>query len=233
MDHPLIRKNKSLPINTIDICWVFDLDNTLYPAECNLFSQIGKKMCVFISNLLGVDQVEAQRMQKDYFIRHGTTLRGLIDVHGIDPVEFLDFVHDIDLRILNEDKKLATALRSLKGRKFVFTNGDVPYAERVLKKLGILMEFDGVFDIATSGYLPKPDIKAYKAFVGHFDISPANTVMIEDMARNLVPAAQMGMTTVWVRTDDRWGHFGHDEAHIHHETDHLTSWLNQCIRSGR
>ena len=232
MDRPLIKKEKALPANTADVCWVFDLDNTLYPAECSLFGQIEEKIGAYISNLLDVDRAEARRVQKDFFVRHGTTLRGLIDEHGVDPVEFLDFIHDIDLNPLKEDRELQGALKKLKGSKFVFTNGDSPYAGRILKKIGISSEFEGVFDIADAGYHPKPNVKAYETFVERFDVEPKNAVMIEDMARNLVPAAQMGMTTVWLKTNDRWGgHYGHDEAHIHHETDHLAGWLTQCIEA--
>jgi len=229
MDRPLIKNEYPLPANRPEACWVFDLDNTLYPAECNLFGQIDDKMGAFISNLLDVDRVEARRVQKDYFVRHGTTLRGLIDVHGVDPVEFLDFVHDIDLEVLSEDAALRETLQNLRGRKMVFTNGDIPYAGRVLDKLGIAGEFEGIFDISTAAYHPKPYTRTYKAFVNHFEINPNNAVMIEDMARNLVPAAQMGMTTVWLRTGYKWGDAGYNADHIHHETDHLVSWLNQCI----
>ena len=226
MDLPLQRAKKKPPQNTADACWVFDLDNTLYPEECNLFGHIDAKMGDYIAALLGVGRVEAKKVQKDYFVRFGTTLRGLIDVHGVDPEEFLNFVHDIDLSALAEDKELGRALKKLKGRKIVFTNGDIPYAERVLKKIGIRDQFEGIFDIARARYLPKPHAETYRVFVDHFEVDPGAAVMVEDMARNLVPAARMGMTTVWVKTRDAWGSVGHDAAHIDFETDNLVHWLN-------
>lgn len=208
--------------------WIFDLDNTLYPERCNLFAHIDRNMGLYISKLLKVGLTEAKRVQKDYFLKHGTTLKGLIDVHGIDPKEFLDFVHDIDLSGLAEDAELESAISALKGRKYVFTNGSADYAGRVLDKLGIASALDGVHDIGDGAFVPKPDPEAYLALARRFDFAPADAVMIEDMARNLVPASLLGMTTVWLNTGYAYGRFGYEARHINYEIDHLAPWLRAC-----
>jgi putative hydrolase of the HAD superfamily len=211
--------------NSQETTWVFDLDNTLYSENCNLFSLIDLKMGDYLSNLLQVDRVEARRVQKDYFVRFGTTLQGLIKLHNIDPEDFLNFVHDIDLSPVGENPELAEKLGSLTGRKFVFTNGDVPYATRVLERIGVARHMDGIFDIAKAGYIPKPNAQAYDHFIREYDINPKNAVMFEDMARNLIPASKLGMTTVLVKTVSEWAGIDYQEEHIHYETEHLMDWF--------
>lgn len=213
--------------------WVFDLDNTLYPKRCNLFAGIDRKMGAYISRLLEVDLDEAKRVQKDYFLRYGTTLRGLIEQHGVEPREFLDFVHDVDVSSLEKDPELNATLERLAGRKYVFTNGSTRYARKVLKKLGLLEVVDGVFDIAHADFMPKPNAAAYRAFVDHFEVDPESAVMVEDMARNLIPACKMGMTTVWLKTASPWGQIGYDPAHIHYEIEHLGDWLKSVTGPAR
>jgi putative hydrolase of the HAD superfamily len=212
--------------NSPENTWVFDLDNTLYPEKCNLFSHIDIKMGEYLSNLLQVDKVEARRVQKDYFVRYGTTLQGLIKIHKIDPEEFLNFVHDIDLTPLEKNTTLAKRLQTLKGKKVVFTNGDVPYATRVLTRLGIANEIDGIFDIKRADYIPKPNTQAYQAFIKEFDINPKTAVMFEDMARNLIPASNLGMTTVLIKTAYQWAGIDYQAEHIHYEADHIMDWFD-------
>lgn len=178
--------------------WVFDLDNTLYPASCRLFDQIDVKMGEFISGLLSVDRVEAKRIQKQFFYEHGTTLRGLMTVHGIDPSAFLDFVHDIDHSPVCENLALGRALERLPGRKLVFTNGTVAHAERVMERLGVRSHFSGIFDIIHSDYIPKPASGPYEKFVREHGVAPERAAMFEDIARNLEIPARLGMTTVLV-----------------------------------
>lgn len=215
--------------NSPEITWVFDLDNTLYHEKCNLFSLIDIKMGEYLSNFLQVDKAEAKRVQKDYFVRFGTTLRGLIKVHNVDPEDFLNFVHDIDLSPLEENPLLANKLGTLLGKKLVFTNGDIPYATRVLERIGIAKEIDGIFDIAKANYIPKPNAKAFEAFIREFDINPKNAVMFEDMARNLIPAAKLGMTTVWIKTSSEWAGIDYQAEHIHYETEHLMDWFDNHL----
>ncbi|MFS0772103.1 pyrimidine 5'-nucleotidase [Sphingomonas sp. 1P08PE] len=178
--------------------WIFDLDNTLYPASADLFARIDARMTAFIGELLGVDPVEARRVQKAYFIGHGTTLAGLMADHGVDPHAFLDYVHDIEMDVLETDAPLAAAIARLPGRKLVFTNGDRPYALKVLDRLGLGGSFEAVHDIHAMDLVPKPHPAAYDGLCAAFGIDPATALFVEDMARNLKPAKAIGMTTVWV-----------------------------------
>jgi putative hydrolase of the HAD superfamily len=209
--------------------WIFDLDNTLYPASCNLFDQIHRRMGEFIAGLLGVDLEEAKRLQKIYFREHGTTLRGLMTVHGIDPAAFLDHVHRIDLSPVPRDAALAAALAALPGRKLVFTNGTVRHAENILSHLGIAGHFAGIFDIAACGYVPKPDPAGYAELVRRHAIDPSRAVMIEDMAKNLAPAAALGMTTVWLRGTIDWAREGAEADYVHHVAEALTPFLAELV----
>jgi len=205
--------------------WVFDLDNTLYPARCNLFAQVSQRMGRFIADFLAVELEEARVVQKDFFHRHGTTLRGLMIEHGMDPAPFLDYVHDIDLSPIPRDARLDQALAALPGRKVIFTNGTTAHARRITDHLGVSHHFEAVYDIAEAGYVPKPEPGPYQHMVERHDIAPERAVMIEDIARNLVPAAEMGMTTVWIRGDSDWARHGHQGSHVHHAADDLVDWL--------
>ena len=217
---------------TIDAdCWVFDLDNTLYPRSCDLFSQIDIKMKTFIAELLGVDVEEARRIQKQYFRTHGTTLRGLMDNHGLAPSAFLDYVHDIDVTPVPPNPALDVALGRLPGRKIIFTNGSVRHAENVVTRLGVAHHFEGVFDIIAAEYRPKPDRLAYDAMCRIHAVEPTRAVMIEDIARNLEPAHALGMTTVWVRSDHDHSMEGADGPHVHHVIDELVEWLECQVRA--
>ena len=210
--------------------WIFDLDNTLYPARCDLFAQIDVKMGAFVSTLLNLDLTEARAVQKRYFREHGTTLNGLMQNHGIDPADFLDFVHDIDYSPVPHNPSLADAMDRLHGRKVIFTNGTVPHAEAVLERLGIARHFDVIFDIVASDYVPKPNPEPYGKLLAEHGIAPETAVMLEDMARNLEHPAAIGMQTVWVRTDHAWSADGADAGdHIHHITDDLAAWLSDYV----
>jgi putative hydrolase of the HAD superfamily len=211
--------------------WVFDLDNTLYCASTNLFGQVDVRMKSFIADFLGIEPNEAFKIQKKYFRDYGTTLRGLMDLHDIDPKTFLDYVHDIDVQVLQPNPVLDSALEELPGRKIIFTNADVGHTLRVMERLGVSQHFEAIFDIVASDYIPKPQPEVYQALVKRFDLIPKRTVMFEDMARNLKPAADMGMTTVWVRTDTLWGQESSEEEHIHHATDDLPAWLSNIAAS--
>lgn len=205
--------------------WVFDLDNTLYPAHCNLFAQIDARMGEFICSHFGIALEDAKRQQKGFFNRHGTTLRGLMVEHGLDPKAFLEYVHDIDVSVVPELPALGAALRRLPGRKMIYTNGTVAHAERVLARLGIGDHFEAVFDIIASGYLPKPQETPYRRLLETHGFDPRRAVMVEDMARNLAPAASLGMTTVWIPTAEDWSAPEDGAAHIHHVVTDLTAFL--------
>lgn len=206
--------------------WLFDLDNTLYPAGCRLFDQIDVKMKTFISELLDVDRDEAHRIQKDYFHTHGTTLRGLMNANGIEPGPFLDFVHDIDLSDLPASTKMEQALDALPGRKIVFTNASLDYAERVLDQLAIRHHFEDIFDIIAAEYRPKPDITAYHALIERHGVDPTRAAMVEDMSVNLAPARDLGMTTVWVPRDLEAARETGADDHVDHLVEDLEIWLH-------
>lgn len=206
--------------------WAFDLDNTIYCSSTNLFGQIDERMKSYIAKLLDIEPSAAYKIQKRYFHEYGTTLRGLMERHAINPKSFLDYVHDIDLQVLKSNSSLNEALKKLPGRKIIFTNADVGHSVRVLEHLGISQHFEDIFDIVASDYIPKPQPKAYEMFIRRFGLDPEVTVMVEDIARNLKPAAEFGITTAWVRTDTIWGQEHSKGEHVHHIIDNLTTWLN-------
>ena len=209
--------------------WIFDLDNTLYAPRFNLFDQVDERIGGFIARHLGVDRDAARVIQKAYFREHGTTLRGLMLNHGIDPGEFLSFVHDIDVTPVPPSPRLDAALSRLEGRKLIFTNGSTAHAENVMRRLGVSHHFDDIFDIVAADYLPKPDPVPYAVLVARYGIAPERSVLIEDIARNLEPAAALGMTTVWLRNDSEWGRAGSDGDYVDHVIDDLEAWLEGLV----
>jgi putative hydrolase of the HAD superfamily len=205
--------------------WVFDLDNTLYPAGSNLFAQISVRMGEFIMNLLGLDADAAKGVQKRLFATYGTTLRGLMTEYQIDPHAFMDHVHDIDLSVIEPSPALDQALEGLSGRKLVFTNGSVRHAERVLERLGVGRHFELLFDIAAADFMPKPNLAGYRKLIEHHGVVPARSAMVEDMACNLEPAAALGMLTLWVRSPLDWQKAGAEQPYVQYQTDDLIQWL--------
>jgi len=210
--------------------WIFDLDNCLYPASTGLFELIDQRMGGYIERLLGCDPVEARRVQKCHFHEHGTTLAGLMAEHDVDPHDFLGHVHDIALDRIVPDERLAAGLARLPGRKFVFTNGDAPYALRVLAAIGVDGHFDGLHDIHASEYKPKPDPHGYALLCRRFAIDPAHALMVEDMAGNLRSAKALGMTTVWVDNGSERGAHGADSAFIDHTIADVGEWLETILK---
>jgi len=210
--------------------WIFDLDNTLYPASCDLFALIDARMNAYLRQLFSVDETEAHRIQKQYFRDHGTTLSGLMSQHGTDPHHFLDFVHDIEMDRISPNLDLKDALMALPGRRLVFTNGDVPYAERVLRALGLESCFEAVHDIHMMDYQPKPDPKAYAGFCQAWGVTPTTALFAEDMARNLKPAKDIGMTTLWVNNGSEQANGEACPSFIDHETHEITAWLSGLSR---
>ncbi|MDP3551442.1 MAG: pyrimidine 5'-nucleotidase [Novosphingobium sp.] len=212
-------------------CWIFDLDNTLYPPSTRLFDQIDERMGQFIQNLLGCDATEARRVQKLYFHDHGTTLSGLMHYHATEPYEFLGFVHDIDMTPLAAAPRLADRLAALPGRKLLFTNGDDAYAAKVLAGLGLEDSFEGVWDIHAMQYRPKPEPSAYISMIEAFGFTPETAVFVEDMARNLAPAKALGMQTVWLDLATDWGDRAKDDAAIDVVADDIEKWLDHTLAS--
>lgn len=186
--------------------WVFDLDNTLYPSECDLFAQIDRRMQAWVADFLKVSPDEARAIQKRYYAEHGTTLKGLMERHGASPDAYQAYVHDIDLSVVPPAPVLRQRIAALPGRKIVFTNGSEAHAGRVLDRLGLDGVFEAVIDIAACGYTPKPDSAAFDAMSRATGVEPSRAAMFEDLARNLKPAAALGFTTVLVTTGKDWSH---------------------------
>jgi putative hydrolase of the HAD superfamily len=212
--------------------WVFDLDNTLYPADCNLFAQIDRRMGEFIANSFGIPLEQAQALRETYYYEHGTTLAGLVRLHGVRPDAFLDYVHDIDLSSVADCPELAAALEALPGRKFIFTNGSRKHAEAVMARLGVVERFTDIFDIHALEYIhPKPTREAYERFVRASNVVSDQTAMFDDLPNNLETAHALGMTTVLVHgVTDHPQHqaiagWMERPPHIHHRTDALAPFL--------
>jgi len=205
--------------------WIFDLDNTLYPASANLFARIDERIGAYVADRFGVDRDEARRIQKGYFHAHGTTLAGLMAEHGVDPHEYLDKVHDVELDVLEENAPLAAAIARLPGEKYVFTNADAAYAGRVLERLGLSESFAGIHDVHACGYVPKPHPDAYAGMCAAFGITPAESLFADDMARNLKPAHAIGMATLWIDNGSEQGADA-DRSFIDFTTGDLTRWLH-------
>ena len=201
--------------------WVFDLDNTLYPPEIRLFEQIQVKMTAFVMEALRVDRDTACRLRQQYWMEHGTTLAGLMRVHGIDPGRYLEVVHDIDFSPLTPDAALAEGIAALPGRRVVYTNGSAPYAERVIEARGLSGLFDAVYGVEHAGYLPKPERAAYEAVFATDGLDPNAAAMFEDDPRNLAAPHAMGMRTVHVAPEPLAA------AHIEHHTTDLGDFLSQ------
>jgi putative hydrolase of the HAD superfamily len=210
--------------------WIFDLDNCLYPASTRLFDLIDERMGSYIQRLLDCDPIEARRVQKAHFHEHGTTLAGLMAHHGVDPHDFLDDVHAIPLDRIAPDARLAAGLARLPGRKIVFTNGDAPYARRVLDAIGISEHFAGLHDIHAAELRPKPDLHGYRLLLERFAIDPRRAVMVEDMAQNLKPAKMLGLTTVWVDNGSERGNHGHHPDHVDFTITDVGEWLEILLK---
>lgn len=212
--------------------WIFDLDNTLYPAHLSLWQQIDARIKAYVARLLKVTEEEAFAVQKDYYRRYGTSLRGLMIEHGMSPDDFLAYVHDIDHSPLQANPALGAAIAALPGRKFVFTSGTRSHVAAVTRRLGIENHFDGVFDIVDAGLLPKPHQETYEKFLAAHGVAPTRAAMFEDLARNLEAPHRLGMRTVLVVPEhtrevfrEAWEFEGRDDDHVDFVTDDLTGFL--------
>ena len=207
--------------------WIFDLDNTLYSGETRVFEQVDKRMSKYISEKLNVSILEAKEIQKNYFYKYNTTLNGMMKNHKIEANEFLEFVHDIDIDFLKKDMPLGEELRKLEGKKVIFTNGSKKHALNVTQRIGIDQYFDDIFDIVDCNFIPKPKMEPYKKLVEKHKIDPNLCVFIEDIARNLKPAYEMGMKTVWIENKEPWAAKFSDSDFINYRTKNLTEFLKK------
>jgi putative hydrolase of the HAD superfamily len=203
--------------------WVFDLDNTLYPPEVRLFDQIEARMTAWVQARLGVDREEADRLRRHYWASHGTTLAGLMEVHGVEPNGYLHDVHDICFDALAPDPGLGAAIEALPGRRIVYTNGTRPYAERVIAARGLTGLFDAVYGVEHAGFQPKPRPAAFRAVFAADGLAPERGAMFEDDPRNLAAPHAMGMRTVHVAPAPA------PAEHIHHHTDDLVAFLGRAV----
>ena len=215
--------------------WVFDLDNTLYPHHVNLFSQIDKNMTAFVADLLGIEPVEAKKIQKKYYHDHGTTLQGLMLNHKADPSAFLDAAHAIDYSVIPANPALGETIKALPGRKFIFTNGTVAHAEDTARALGILDHFDDIFDIVAADYVPKPAGSTYDKFMSLHRVDTRRAAMFEDLPRNLLVPNALGMKTVLLTPRDfqpqmeAWETHDENDGHIDYVTDDLEAFLKALL----
>jgi putative hydrolase of the HAD superfamily len=225
----------SRPFTDIDT-WVFDLDNTLYPHHVNLWQQVDARIGEFVSDWLKITPEQARVIQKDYYRRYGTTMRGMMTEHGVRADDYLAYVHKIDHSPLEPNPEMGAAIARLPGRKLILTNGSTDHASAVLARLGIGEHFEAVFDIIAAELEPKPAPQTYQKFLRDYGVTPGTSAMFEDLARNLVVPHQLGMTTVLVVPDgsqevvrEDWELEGRDAVHVDHVTDDLTGFLQKVI----
>ena len=212
--------------NRIDT-WIFDLDNTLYSADSGIFQQVHELMGKFVSNHLNIGINEAKKIQKKYYKEHGTTLKGLMDNHGVEPDYFLAEVHKLDYSIVNSNKNLNNELNKLNGKKIIYTNANMQHTLDVLERIELSNFFDEIFDIKMANYIPKPEITPYEEIIKKYDLNPNSSAMFDDIAKNLVPAKKVGFTSIWI--DAGYENFSDDikasKKYLDHETTNITKFL--------
>ncbi len=231
-----IIMSASRPFTHIET-WVFDLDNTLYPHHVNLWQQVDQRIGEFIAAYLKISPEEARFIQKDYYRRYGTSMRGMMTEHGVHADDYLAYVHQIDHSPLEPNPAIGAAIARLPGRRLILTNGSTEHAAAVLQRLGIGEHFEAVFDIIAAELEPKPAARTYHKFLRDHDVDPTKAAMFEDLARNLVIPHQLGMTTVLVVPDgsrevvrEDWELEGRDDPHVDHVTDDLTGFLQGLVK---
>tara|TARA_B100000686_G_scaffold334414_1_gene401607 strand:- start:401 stop:1078 length:678 start_codon:yes stop_codon:yes gene_type:complete len=212
--------------------WIFDLDNTLYSADSGIFQQVHKLMGKFIKNYLNIETKKANELQRKYYKEHGTTLRGMMDNHGVDPDYFLSEVHKLDYSIVGSNNKLNMELKKLNGKKIIYTNANMEHVLNVLERIELSNCFDHVFDIKMANYIPKPQLTPYNHIVKKFDLNPSKSAMFDDIAKNLVPAKNVGFTSIWI--DAGYENFSDDikssKKYIDFETNDLSVFLEKVNR---
>jgi len=217
--------------------WVFDLDNTLYPHHLNLWQQVDERIRDYIARFLKITHDDAFKKQKQYYKQYGTSMRGMMTEHGMEPDDFLNYVHKIDHSPLEPNPALGAAIESLPGRKLILTNGTREHADAVMRRLDIHMHFEDVFGIIEAGLEPKPLPQTYDKFLKLHGVDPAKAAMFEDLSRNLEVPHSLGMTTVLVVPEgtrevlrEDWELAGRDAAHVDHVTDNLAAFLGGALR---
>jgi len=212
--------------------WIFDLDNTLYSADSGIFQQVHDLMSKFVSKHLNVEIKKAKEIQRKYYKQHGTTLRGMMDNHGVDPEYFLKEVHKLDYSIVDSNKKLNEELKKLKGRKIIYTNANLQHTLDVLDRIELSDFFDYIFDIKMANYIPKPDLQPYEQIIKDCNLNPSTSAMFDDIAKNLVPAKKVGFTSIWI--DVGYENFSDDikasKEYLDFKTKDLSVFLEKVNR---
>ena len=220
-----MRKRTLLKTQEVET-WIFDLDNTLYPVTKRLLAHIDEHMGSFVAKYLGISRKEAHQVQKSYFKKYGLTLRGLMLNDGLDPARYFEEMGPMDLDEVEPNPQLGEYIASLKGRKIIYTNASVRHTELVLNQMDFKKNtFEAIFDIQAANYVPKPAIESYRLLCETYSIDPTRAAMIDDIARNLEPAAQLGMMTVWKKTNAEWAKNMEAEIYIDYVVDDLKDWL--------
>ena len=180
--------------------WIFDLDDTLHNATVHIFPRINRAMTQYVQTHLKLNEADANALRQTYWRRYGATILGLIRHHDTDPAHFLWHTHQFpDLhRVLVAEPLLRATLNRLPGRKFVFSNAPVHYAQSVLRALGIFDLFTAVYTIEHTRYQPKPDKFGFLRLCRSHHLRPRRCIMVEDNLDNLRTAKRLGMKTVWV-----------------------------------
>lgn len=222
--------------------WVFDLDNTLYPHSVDIWQQVNDLIRGYIENFLKVPPEEATRIQKDYYLRYGTSMRGMMAEHNMPHEEYLEAVHKIDHSLIAPNPRLGAAIEKLPGRKLILTNGTRKHADAVVARLGLHTHFEDTFDIIAADLEPKPAQQTYEKFLKLHNVAPERAAMFEDLARNLEVPHALGMTTVLIAprpgfespgegARQKWENEGRDAVHVDYVTDDIAGFLEGVMKA--
>lgn len=215
--------------------WIFDLDNTMYDINLGLFKKISNRITDFIMSKYSLDIDQAKKIQKEYYLKYGLTLRGLIVEKKLEPEEFLDYVHDVEHPELKKNDQLISKIRILEGKKIIFTNATSKHAKKILKILELEHDFDQIIDIKDLEYIPKPDKRSYKKLLECLNLNKENlnkTIFVEDTVKNLIPAKELGITTVWMKNSINEKDFMKNCNFIDYSFNNLNEFLDTIKMRG-
>ena len=215
--------------------WIFDLDNTMYDINLGLFKKISNRITDFIMSKYSLDIDQAKKIQKEYYLKYGLTLRGLIVEKKLEPEEFLDYVHDVEHPELEKNDQLISKIRILEGKKIIFTNATTKHAKKILKILELEHDFDQIIDIKDLEYIPKPDKRSYKKLLECLNLNKENldkTIFFEDTVKNLIPAKELGITTVWMKNSINEKDFMKNCNFIDYSFNNLNEFLDTIKMRG-
>ena len=215
--------------------WIFDLDNTIYDIDLGLFKKISNRITDFIMSKYSLDIDQAKKLQKEYYLKYGLTLRGLILEKKLEPEEFLDYVHDVEHPELKKNDQLISKIRILEGKKIIFTNATSKHAKKILKILELEHDFDQIIDIKDLEYIPKPDKRSYKKLLECLNLNKENldkTIFFEDTVKNLIPAKELGITTVWMKNSINEKDFMKNCNFIDYSFNNLNEFLDTIKMRG-